>query len=454
MEAPKENEQKTPPVVTSKAGFCQKKTSVHPAPEDGITTRLSLLKRESNDFMHSPAVCTITFFEGDITAASSFLKNRISEVLALNPWLGGKLDDSTKKIELVYPTEPISVNQVLTVLTEPVKDIQMNTEYESLMKACIPLSVKANGWKQFEAKEIVSKFVIVPTSAKDSDTPGFAFIFSLSHTIADGHTYYEILNMLSDNPSTVVRALNTARKPEYEEVYLNRLVTPQVLQFYYSLTLMKSDVMGMFRKPASRVLAYFIDEEKVNQTKKEFNSSPESFVSTNDVVTSHFMNACSPRLGMMAINYRGRCPILEPNDAGNYEDLLLSDCDSFKTPAAVRASLNPTAEGAYTGLNKPLPGFFEKLEYATITSWALKGTNPPFDLSTGGCKQLLHLPIFFLPVPVEKCPSDTAILFRPLPNKLALLVFAKKANSENLFAGNHPFGKGVHSDIFPLSSHP
>jgi hypothetical protein len=49
---------------------------------------------------------------------------------------------------------------------------------------------------------------------------------------------------------------------------------------------------------------------------------------------------------------------------------------------------------------------------------------------------------------------DTAIVFRPLPDKLGLLVFAKKANPRTLLAGNHPFGECVNPDVFPQSGTP
>ena len=423
----------------------KQRTAVYP--ENAM--RQPLFEREATAFMQHPPICSVTFFQGDIATAKQFLETRLATVLALNPWLGGTLARVGRKVELVYPAESIPLNGLFSVLTEPVKNLEMTTEYEVLMKACIPLSIGgnglANGAKQLKSKSVISRVVIAPTTK--SGTPGFALVFSLSHAVADGYTYYEILGMLSDNPLADVRAMNPARKQEYEAEHLSRLISPKVLKFGASLTFMKAYLAGMIRKPLARPLAYFVDQERVNQTKAAHSS--DTFISTNDIITSHLMTVCSPRLGMMAINYRPRCPILDSNDAGNYEEIVLSDLEGYKTPDAVRASLVADADGAYVGIKKQLPGFWGKCSLAFISSWAMKGTSPPFDLSLGEkAQQLLHLPILFLPMPLARCPMDTAIVFRPLPNKLALLVFAKTANSQTLLAGNHPFGACVNPDMF------
>ncbi|KAJ2991180.1 hypothetical protein HDV02_003926 [Globomyces sp. JEL0801] len=434
-----------------------KRTTVFPAP--ATVRREPLFGREATIYMQHPPICSVTFFQGDLAAAKLFLQSRLTTVLALNPWLSGTLAKVGRNLELVYPVESTSINDIFTVMPEPVKKLQMTTEYEELMKVCIPLSIGGNGLgngaKQLKAKCVVSRFVIAPTASANSDNPGFALVFSLSHAVADGYTYYEILGMLSDDSLTAVRALNPFRKQEYEVEHLSRLVSPNVLKFGASFTFIKAYLAGMVRKPPARPLAYFVDEGKANQAKEEHAHVTGSFISTNDIITSHFMTVCSPRLGMMAINYRPRCPILDSNDAGNYEEILLSDFDGYRTPAAVRASLAADASGAYLGIKKRLPGFWEKCDLAFISSWAINGTSRPFDLSLGGkTQQLLHLPILFLPMPLAKCPMDTAIVFRALPNKLALLVFAKKSNSRTLLSGNHPFGVCVNPDMFPQSGPP
>ena len=81
-------------------------------------------------------------------------------------------------------------------------------------------------------------------------------------------------------------------------------------------------------------------------------------------------------------------------DAGNYEGCVLSDRGGHETPDLVRKSLSPTAEGAFTGVTRPLPGTCGSCPMAFITSWASVGsTTKPFDLTLGGqAKQVICFP--------------------------------------------------------------
>lgn len=240
------------PVPTPPSKWLGKKgrTAVFPTP--GTVIREPLFGREATIYMQHPPICSITFFQGAIDAAKLFLETRLTNVLALNPWLCGKLEKAGKKLELVYPAESNLLKDIFTVLPEPVKDLQMTTEYHTLMKACIPLSIGGNGLgngaKQLKAKSVVSRFVIVPTSSSKSDHPGFALVFSLSHAVTDGYTYYEILGMLSDNSLAAVRALNPSRKQEYEAQHLSRLVSPDVLKFGASFTFIKAYLLTLLTR--------------------------------------------------------------------------------------------------------------------------------------------------------------------------------------------------------------
>ena len=299
-----------------------------------------LLKRELSIYFNHPAICTVTFFEGSISVAETHFQSRFSQVLKANPWLGGKLVISGNEQKLVYCTET-QLNDVLSVITTAIA-ISPQTEYETLIKTCSPFSLggdgNLNGHKLLKAGAPVCRLTIAPTKRPSQ----FLVLFSLSHAIADGYTYYEILNMLTDSADVSVRALNPQRKMEYQQL-LPTLISPPILKFGSSLTFLKAYLMGMFRKPASRALAYYVEEVKVEEAKK---SCTTGFISTNDILTSHYMNACAPiRLGMMTINYRPRCSILNNNDAGNYEEIVLSDKGGHKTPESVRKSLIPNAQG-------------------------------------------------------------------------------------------------------------
>lgn len=405
----------------------------------------ALLKRELSIYFNHPAICTVTFFRGSISVAETHFQSRFKHVLQANPWLGGKLVMSGNEQKLIYSSET-QLNDVLSVITTAIA-ISPETEYEILIKTCSPYSLggdgNLNGHKLLKAGAPVCRLVVAPTEQPSQ----FIVLFSLSHAIADGYTYYEILNMLTDSASVNVRALNPQRKMEYQQL-LPTLISPPILKFGSSLTFLKAYLMGMFRKPSSTAMAYYVDEVKVQEAKKICTTG---FISTNDILTSHYMNACAPvRLGMMTINYRPRCSILNNNDAGNYEEIVLSDKGGYKTPENVRMSLKPNDQGSFVGITSPLPGFFSKCPLAFISSWAIKGTDRPFDLEFA--EQQLHLPVLFLGVPIAKCPMDMALVFRPAPKKLAVLYIAKQCTPVKLLgSGSSVLGESLNKNMFPVS---
>ena len=404
-----------------------------------------LLKRERHRFFNTPAICTATFFEGSFSLAGSHFKTRFNSVLRSNPWLAGKIDKSKVEAKLTYSNEP-QLNDVFSLLDSPI-DISPDTEYELLLKTCSTYSIgtngSLNGHQLAKLSVPVCRLVVAPTKQVSQ----FVVLFSISHAIADGYTYYEILNMLTDSASVTIRALNPQRKMDFEQL-VPKLMSPPVSKFLTSLTFLKAYLMGFLRKPKAKAMAYFVDESKVQQAKKRCTTG---FVSTNDILTSHFMNASAPiRLGTMAINYRPRCSVLDKDDAGNYQDIVLSDIGGYSTPEAIRSSLVPNTEGSFVGLTNPLPGFFSKCPLAFITNVALKGTDPPFDLSFA--KQQLQMPILYLGVSIPNFPMDMAMVFRPVPDRLAVLYIAKQSTPDKLLGSTSSvLGDSVSKSMFPVS---
>ena len=156
---------------------------------------------------------------------------------------------------------------------------------------------------------------------------------------------------------------------EYQQL-LPTLISPPILKFGSSLTFLKAYLMGMFRKPSSTAMAYYVDEAKVQEAKKICTTG---FISTNDILTSHY-----------------------------------------------------------------------------TSSWAIKGTDRPFDL--GFAEQQLHLPVLFLGVPIAKFPMDMALVFRPAPKKLAVLYIVKQFTPVKLLSsGASILGESLNKNMFPVS---
>ena len=115
-------------------------------PSNETLIEQTLFAREEQVYMQHPPICSVTFFEGNLEKAKLFLETRMTLVLNLNPWLGGKISRVNKKLRLIYPrTDSVSLRDVFFAQSEPIEHVHPSTEYETLMKACIPLSIGGDG---------------------------------------------------------------------------------------------------------------------------------------------------------------------------------------------------------------------------------------------------------------------------------------------------------------------
>jgi hypothetical protein len=185
---------------------------------------------------------------------------------------------------------------------------------------------------------------------------------------------------------------------------------------------------------------------KVDRAKQRACTSERGgdFVSTNDVVTSHFCTASAARMTMMVVNMRGKIDLPITDDhAGCYEGCLLLDEPNYSAPERIRSCLKAgvpfTRQAADT---RPLPGLCGSCPMAFITSWA----SFPWELSLGGecdCEQVLHLPCMAMPDMM-----DVAVVFKPQPGKLAVLYMAKRCKGK-LLGNDSVLGRPVAPSIFP-----
>ena len=73
------------------------------------TNDIELLRDEAGGLLYETGIATITFFRGDIVAASQALRAQFDKVARLNPWLAGRLvrDKASKgKLVLRHPVAP------------------------------------------------------------------------------------------------------------------------------------------------------------------------------------------------------------------------------------------------------------------------------------------------------------------------------------------------------------
>lgn len=385
---------------------------------------IPLLKMEkSMALMEEPGISSITFYEGNLSDVEKEIRSRFQRIISNNPWLSGRLrkNKDYKQVVLQFDGNPELKDRLKNLYhyNESSIEISSKMDYETLIKKVDPVLVK-KGRKLVNKDEPLILLSLIPDDNQPKEK--FALVFSASHIVADGFTYYELMNSLSDdNPIPV---FDVKRKFGMEKK-MSELVGAKQYKFGLSLSLTLNVLKGMVIGKKTKCYAFYIDQEKIQQAKNKLNE-PSSFVSTNDILTSSFSNAVGARLSMMAINFRNRIDNLSNSDAGNYEGVLLYDKKNYSTPLGIRKSLQSGSPMKTT--SDEMPGFLETIrsKFAQTTNWSSFSKT----LTLNGATQIIHLPVYSL----NTIPFDCAIIFKPVPEKTAVMYFLKSINKEKILS--------------------
>ena len=225
--------------------------------------------------------------------------------------------------------------------------------------------------------------------------------------------------------------------------------TPADYGYLTSAKFIKHMIKGMGAdKATAQICAFEVAPDKVAAIKEQATQGSDvPFVSTNDILTSHFFGASNASLGMMTINQRGRVLQGQLTDlhAGNYKGTLILDPTNYEQAADIREALTKGPPFTRQRLGPPLPGFCGKCPGAFISNWA----SFPFKLEFTTTLHLPLLPPMKLGGDFKSYPMDVALVFRPQPGKLAVLYITKRASRANLTASGSPLGASVSDTIFP-----
>jgi len=242
----------------------------------------------------------------------------------------------------------------------------------------------------------------------------FAMFVSMSHVVADGDTFYQVCGMIGVNG--VVTSLEAKRDGvDYSMESLRSVFGEEKVRGMFSFaTVFGQFIWPSLFAPAPQFEVRFANLDWVAEQKKLYNCDMQH-VSTNDVLTSWFLNSGDYTWGLMAVNLRGRVPSLLPSLAGNYEFSLHYLPKQFATPLGIRKPLN-NKQGLRTSV----------LEYGTlfqrlwtkpgyVTNWASLHQ----DIELSGCKQLIHVPI----MPLPNMYGGVLVIFKATKEKLGMYLF-------------------------------
>ena len=442
---------------------------------------IRLTDHEKDQMTIGPSISTITFFRGDIEKATAQLKDRLRLILGSNPWLTGRLmcppRQKEKGLYLEYPDSASNVEEKLDSLFNPqpskkggkLPQIASTMTYSELCKL-----VGGTTCEVLPGKKCInnSKPLLALSLVPDKETPltAFAVIFSISHVIIDGYTYYKVLSMLS--AKGIVSPLNIVRKPDIK-MKTDAAMGMEEAKWSSSTAVICNVVSAMLfgKKPFIENFTLdpmIIEAEKRKVTKvgsddrDRFGQTKPSFVSTNDSIVSKFGQACQSRILLMPINFRERIADFSVDDAGNYEGALVFCPGDYEIPEMIRATIESGKENSESDTIRisanatkkenitnsdtvneikafkrcttdALPNKWETLrcKLGMVTNWQFHFFS---EFSVDNCEHILHLPF----CNVKIIPFDIAVIYRPKANETAVLVFVRSTSLED-FKNIMPF---------------
>ena len=432
------------------------------SPHKTAHKEVPLLKDEAGGRLYESGITTITFYKGKVSqlALRMALRTQLFKVVQQNPWLAGRLIEkeqqdaffssaSTGK-RLRYPSH-ICEDDISPLFDHRLIVPAPAHGYEKICKLLYKSNraIVSKGYSLVNSPEPVCKLTIA-----ESTKPGtFALIFSLSHSVGDGRTYYDVLKMLA--PGAEIKALPIARVHAFGEAMRDRcnrealawVDSPSAMCHYLPL------MLGCGKR--ARCYAFALDPDRVAAAKVagagpvgevavevDGQRAESGFVSTNDILTSGFFTACNTTIGMMGMDCRGRLEGVGADLAGNYATALVLDAGVFESPAALRAMY---ATAPYATTTRRFPGCCcaGKVSIGMVTSWA----SFAHVVELENCETLIHLPV--------KNPAeimwDLMIPFKSKADQTGVIIWTVSTDEEGLRKAL-PVGDCVSSELFPSAS--
>eukprot|EP01040_Poterioochromonas_malhamensis_P002370 gene2370-2517_t len=423
-----------------------------------------LLDSESSGIIYIPGISTISFYTGDISSNNQ-LKYRFLEVMKRNPWLAGHLlyvkDPITKtnKLKTVYkskfPEETIDKFYQEIVIegndSTGLKDIDEKTPIEKV-KALVQQYFVKSGYECINRpKEPLIYLLILKFIDNDNlKVKKSALFFSFSHTLGDGHTYYTLLSSLNittnNNEDSSITNLIAERNLSFDNK-INEIYGKEYEQFFQTKFLF-SLFCNIFFRSKPMIHRYIIDKKKIQAIKQAYNSTntnntsekidqpiidegseknnntnnnnnypqQETFLSTNDILTSWFFKVMKSSYGFMAVNYRNRLKDYTHNHAGNYEGLIHFHERDYQSPCDIRKAVT-----TLKSKTKQIPTWLESIQgdFSVITNWASFYKPLVFP----DCELLLHTPIID---ERDLVVNDLMIVYQSNIDELSITLLTRK----------------------------
>jgi hypothetical protein len=396
------------------------------------TSKFNMTKIESNT-NQSVALNTLESklmrFKGGISACNLFqsenkeasianIKERFQQIVISNPWLKGSCSKGKKgQVYLNFDNSDTDSSPLIHSGQAP-SSLNEYSNYTDVLNSCEAYIVE-KAFKLYKKKDRLSKLVILHL-----DENRLLLMFSLSHLIGDGFTFYEIFNMLSNNNEVV--SLNVIRKSEIDRV--SDIIPKENSNFLFNPRMIFWAIGRAFSRKRMLIKSFELNESYIeNMKQKAKDKGIVDFISTNDILSSCYAQLCDSNALIMAINFRDRIPSISKMDAGNYEDLLVINKENTRNSEILRSLINDLANQARK-INLPKGSAMAKSNPVLITNWA--GFSQTLEVKHA--KELIHMPLYTS----REITFDSCIVYKPKSGVVSALLFMKDLDENKV--RSHP----------------
>lgn len=371
-------------------------------------------------FMCEQSNSTITFFEGDVRAAATWIHERVRKLVLEHPWLAGRVHKPDGSDAIVRPpaSKPEHARHVVEFHRPALRPDQPYEDMWVQVQAGIVPSCAAC----LNKDEVLFKVGVV-----QQDETHFAVVVSLSRVIADGPMYYQVYEALGQLPPSQLGdglpgLLSPITGPNSSALYRVAKIERSLEHTNWATNLYWFFMHGRSDRYTSRAInAWVVNSRWVAAVKGK--QAGGSHLSTHDILTSWFGQHGAYDHVIMATNRRERLPNGMELRSGSLEGYLHIWPDEFATPEGVKRACNNHSVG-FQGERDEATGMAEASSSSNV-GVVLNTASHFSQLVLPACQQVLHLP---LQQPTQH--ADLMNIFWAMPNQLAVLIQSQRAATE------------------------
>lgn len=345
-----------------------------------------------------PPQTTATLYEG--CCPEAWLEGRVQDILESNPWVAGVLKTNPKdgKLALWFPDQPNWTKHFQVIKVE---------DAPSLLRTSLDFTVKVGSEVANTAQPLCQITAITePTRQR------WILQMSMSHAVADSHTFYAIHGMLD--------ARSDVCPMEFERVEFNPLTCLKAPLHWKWLFFSCCRLLWLLNPWPKRnekpvIELRYVKEGWLQRWKSQHDPDLDApHVSANDLLASWFFSVTQPACGFIPINMRDRMPGLGVQHAGLYTTMLIFYPEEYKRAANIRRAVTRLCPACMPDASRQAPGRGSCC--GAVTAWHMFYR----DVNLPGCKQLSHFPVtsVWKDYPAMRCPF--ALIFRPEADRLAM----------------------------------